>query len=76
MEICLQRYPAERQVDPSHYVACFASAVQAVKDGKMSKEEFADYLNQGFVVQPVNTGNKKPGKKPAVSAKAASKEEK
>ena len=76
MEICLKRYPAERQVDPSHYVACFASAVQAVKAGKMSKEEFANYFNQGFVVEPANTGKKNPIKKPMVSAKTVSKEEK
>jgi oligopeptide/dipeptide ABC transporter ATP-binding protein len=76
MEICLKRYPAERQVDPNHYVACFASAVEAVKAGTMSKEDFADYLNHGFVVEPANTNSKKASKKPTVSTKAASKEEK
>jgi len=65
MEICLKRYPFERKINDQHYSSCFASALEDVKAGKMSKEDFVAYLNQGFVVDQSNV--KTPDKKPADS---------
>jgi oligopeptide transport system ATP-binding protein len=67
MEICLKRYPLERKINDQHYSSCFASALEEVKAGKMSKEDFVAYLNQGFVVDQSNV--KTPDKKPADSKK-------
>jgi oligopeptide/dipeptide ABC transporter ATP-binding protein len=54
MEICLERYPAERQINDQHLSSCFYSALQGVKEGKLSKAQFIDYINQGFVVDQSN----------------------
>jgi oligopeptide/dipeptide ABC transporter ATP-binding protein len=54
MEICLKRYPAPRAIDASHITSCFYSASEAVKAGKMSKEDFIAYVNQGFEVDQSN----------------------
>jgi oligopeptide/dipeptide ABC transporter ATP-binding protein len=50
MEICLKKYPAEREISKDHFSSCFASAIDDVKSGKMTKEEFIDYINEGFVI--------------------------
>lgn len=63
MEICLERYPHERKIDNQHYSSCFASALADVKAGKLSKEDFVAYINQGFVVDQSNVKN--PSKKAA-----------
>jgi oligopeptide transport system ATP-binding protein len=57
--VCLHTYPAERQLDENHYVSCFESAYQAVAAGKMSKEDFVAYVNQGFRVLSNVTKTKK-----------------
>ena len=64
MQICLERYPAERMIDESHYSSCFYSAVQAVKAKTMSREDFVTYINKGFVVVSPNENKTKPGNSP------------
>jgi oligopeptide/dipeptide ABC transporter ATP-binding protein len=61
MEICLKRYPATRQINASHAASCFYGAACEVKAGKLSKEDFIAYLNQGFEVDQSNA--KAPAKK-------------
>jgi oligopeptide/dipeptide ABC transporter ATP-binding protein len=68
MEICLERYPFERQINASHYTSCFYSALQEVKSGKWSKADFVNYINQGFVIDQSNVKMGKPCKKPADSS--------
>ena len=75
MDICLKRYPAEREIDSKHFVSCFESAVRAVKSGTMSKKEFAAYLNRGFVIEPANFNDKKPSQNPEIEAEEVSKED-
>jgi oligopeptide/dipeptide ABC transporter ATP-binding protein len=57
MEICLSRYPAEREINAQHCSSCFASAYEEMKAGRMSKEDFVAYVNKGF---PIDTNNAKP----------------
>jgi oligopeptide/dipeptide ABC transporter ATP-binding protein len=83
LEICLQVYPWERQINANHYSSCFASAAEAVKKGTMSKEDFIAYVNQGFVVDTNNVAQPHPHglsrflkKERAVAASAKEKERK
>jgi oligopeptide transport system ATP-binding protein len=62
MKICLERYPAERKISAVHYSSCFNSAVEDVKTGKLSKEDFMAYMNQGFVIDSVNGRQPKEGR--------------
>lgn len=59
MKICLERYPLERKIDEMHYSSCFYSALQEVKAGKMSSEEFLAYMNSAFVVDQKNVKDTK-----------------
>ncbi len=54
MKICLERYPFERRISSDHYSSCFYSAFEDVKAGKLSKEDFITYINQGFVIDSKN----------------------
>jgi oligopeptide transport system ATP-binding protein len=69
MEVCLERFPAERQLSPIHYTSCFYSALQEVQKGTLSKADFVAYLNQGFIV------NKNACKTPTDSPKEGSNHE-
>jgi len=62
MAICLKKYPAERKIDEKHYSSCFYSALLALKEGKITKEDFVNYLNSGFEVDTNNGKVKKPRK--------------
>ena len=53
MEICINRFPQERKINGTHYTSCFYSAIQQVKKGALSKEDFVDYINQGFYVNKI-----------------------
>lgn len=64
LKICLERYPAERQIGPGHIASCFYSAFQAYKAGKLTKEQLADYYNQSFPIDTHNARQKKTKKAP------------
>jgi hypothetical protein len=41
--------PPRAQINDSHHYPAASIALEAVKAGKMSKEDFIAYVNQGFV---------------------------
>lgn len=74
MGICLERYPFERKINDVHYSSCFASALADVKAGKLTKEDFIKYINEGFVIDQSNVKAQKPRKTPSDKAKKAKEE--
>jgi len=59
MEVCLSLYPKERKVGEAHHSSCFAAAVDDVVSGRLSKEDFVAFVNEGF---PIDGGHVKAAK--------------
>jgi len=45
MKVCLKKFPQFIKVSEDHYTACFKYLEKLVEDGKLSDEEFQDYLD-------------------------------
>lgn len=45
MKVCLKKFPQFIKVGEDHYTSCFKYLQKLVDDGKMSDEEFANYLD-------------------------------
>ena len=45
MKVCLKKFPKFLHVDGEHYTACFKYLEQLVEQGKLSEEEFNQYID-------------------------------
>lgn len=45
MKVCLKRYPSPYKVDENHTTSCFKYMEELLDSGKITQQEFEDYLN-------------------------------
>ena len=58
MEICLKRYPVMKEYEENHYSCCFKSYQQELLDGKITEEQFTDYLNESYEIEQASSSKK------------------